>query len=117
MKFCIDIDNTICRTKREKYETAEPIIERIKTINKLYEEGHTIIILTARGSETGKDWKELTKTQLSDWGVKHHRLVFGKPAADFYVDDKNLETWWLGDYPRLKEVLPTIEKIMKKHNE
>jgi hypothetical protein len=23
-----------------------------------------------------------------DWGVRHHELRFGKPAADVYVDDR-----------------------------
>ena len=59
-----------------------------KKINRLYEFGHEIILFTARGSKTAKDWKDVTETQMNKWGVKYHRLIFGKPAADFYVDDK-----------------------------
>ena len=27
---------------------------------------------------------------MVEWGVKHHELAFGKPAADYYIDDKAL---------------------------
>ena len=37
---------------------------------------------------TGIDWREITENQMKAWGVKHHRLLFGKPAADVYVDDR-----------------------------
>jgi len=89
MRYVVDIDGTIC-TQREKgdYENAEPLPERIEKINKLYDEGHTIWFFTARGSETGINWRELTEKQLKDWGVKYHRLLFGKPSADRYIDDK-----------------------------
>ena len=38
----------------------------------------------------GIDWSEMTKKQLDSWGLKYHELHFGKPAADFYIDDKML---------------------------
>lgn len=37
---------------------------------------------------TGVDYKALTEGQLRKWGLKYHRLEFGKPAADKYIDDK-----------------------------
>jgi hypothetical protein len=43
---------------------------------------------TARGSVTGKDWSEFTRNQLDQWGVRYHDIVFGKPAADHYIDDR-----------------------------
>ena len=33
----------------------------------------------------------LTKKQLKRWDVKYHRLLFGKPVFDVYIDDKNFE--------------------------
>ena len=45
-------------------------------------------MFTARGSTTDIDWKELTEQQLHTWGVKYHKLLFGKPEADIFVDDK-----------------------------
>ena len=33
-------------------------------------------------------WLELTKLQLSIWNCKYHELIMGKPSADYYIDDK-----------------------------
>ncbi len=91
MIYCIDVDGTICtKTEDSSYPNAQPQQLVIDKVNKLYDEGHTIKIFTARGGTTGKDWTELTKEQLEKWGVKHHELIMGKPAADFYIDDKGL---------------------------
>ena len=96
--YVIDIDGTICTNTYGDYEKAEPIIDRIQKVNKLYDEKNTIIINTARGFVTGTNWEEVTKKQLSDWNVKYNYLYFNKPAADFYIDDKALEIEnWLGD--------------------
>ena len=47
-----------------------------------------IVLFTARGYKTGIDWEELTEMQMQKWGVKYHELIFGKPDADYYIDDK-----------------------------
>ena len=86
--YCFDIDDTICKTIGTNYLDAKPIEKRIARINHLFKEGHTIKLFTARGSETGIDWRELTEIQLTNWGLKYTELIFGKPAADFYIDDK-----------------------------
>lgn len=85
----VDIDETICTTpESRKYEDAQPILENIDKINKLYDEGHTIVYWTARGSRKQIDWYDLTKKQLIDWGAKHNELRVDKPYYDFFVDDK-----------------------------
>lgn len=33
--FCLDIDNTICRTKSSNYSKSRPLINKINFINKL----------------------------------------------------------------------------------
>jgi hypothetical protein len=38
--------------------------------------------------KTGIDWREFTEKQLKSWGVKYHELIFGKPVADVFIDDK-----------------------------
>ena len=70
------------------YSTAQPMLDRISRVNSLYTDGNLIKIFTARGSETGINWKNVTETQLKAWGLKYHQLILGKPAADIYVDDK-----------------------------
>lgn len=89
--YCFDIDGVIASVVPSlDYLLAEPLKENIKKINQLYDVGHEIILFTARGSATGKDWEAATRAQMQKWGVKHHRLLFGKPPADFYIDDKLL---------------------------
>ena len=46
--FCFDLDNTICKTKKSDYLSSKPKKNVIKLINKLYDQGHTIKINTAR---------------------------------------------------------------------
>tara|TARA_Y100001949_G_C15780450_1_gene240421 strand:- start:155 stop:454 length:300 start_codon:yes stop_codon:yes gene_type:complete len=90
VNYCFDIDGTICTNTNGDYEKAKPFIDRIKIVNKLYIEGNKIIMFTARGSTTNLDWTGLTKQQLKEWGVKYHELIFGKPEADIFVDDKGI---------------------------
>lgn len=90
-KFVIDIDGIVASlTPNNDYTLATPSLPTIALINQLYDAGHRIIMFTARGSETGIDWYGITANQLALWGVKHHELRVGKPAADYYVDDRML---------------------------
>ena len=92
MIYCFDLDGTLCSHQEDThYENANPFMDRIEYVNKLYDEGNEIIIETARGSRLTKDidWDRITKNQLDSWGVKYHQLRTGiKIAADLYVDDK-----------------------------
>ena len=92
MLIYVDIDNTICVTEGTDYNDVKPMPERIEKINKLYDEGNTIVYWTARGSVTGIDHQELTKKQFKEWGVKYHELKFGKPPYDLFIDDKNINS-------------------------
>ena len=87
--YCFDIDGVIASIVPDlRYDLSRPIRETIEKINRLYDHGNEIVLFTARGTKTGTDWKKTTKNQMRAWGVKYHRLIFGKPAADFYIDDK-----------------------------
>ena len=95
MIYYVDIDGTICtqenKNEASDYNKAEPRQKQIDKINKLYDEGHTIIYWTARGTVTGIDWHDLTKHQLTLWGCKYHDLRVGtKPHYDVWVDDKSV---------------------------
>lgn len=90
-RFVFDIDGVIAQIREDlDYGKADPNRKMIGIINRLYEAGNTIVLFTARGYTTGIDWEETTRNQLADWGLKYHELHFGKPNADFYVDDKAL---------------------------
>jgi len=109
MRYCFDIDGTICTPgtcKSCQYEGATPKKDRIEKINKLYDEGHYIIYMTARAMGRNKDLpnaeaakkaeevlKPLTKMQLDIWGCKYHELIFGKPHADLFIDDKGINDY------------------------
>ena len=98
MIIYVDIDETICyhkeddTTKARDYTKAMPYTKRIEKVNSLYDEGHTIVYWTARGSVTGLDWTDLTASQLKEWGAKHHNLILGKPQYDLFIDDKNINS-------------------------
>ena len=87
----VDIDGTICYTNGNNYESSEPRYDRIKRLNKLYDEGNEIHYWTARGAKSGKDWTEFTKRQLGEWGVKSTSIRLGKPHYDKWIDDKAID--------------------------
>jgi len=98
MVYVFDIDGTICVNSNSDYENSTPITERINKVNQLYREGHTVIFNTARGmGRSGNSAAfahaalyEFTKKQLDEWGVQYHHLFMGKPAGNFYIDDKGI---------------------------
>ena len=90
MIYIFDIDGPLCSlVKNAEYTKAQPLKERIKKVNDLYNEGHYIKLYTARGSTTGINWEETTKKQLEKWDLKYHELLMNcKPHGDLFVDDK-----------------------------
>ncbi len=97
-KYVIDIDGIIGTLIDDNdYSKSKPLLDNIKGINKLYDEGNEIILFTARGYESGIDWSKLTKERFKDWGLKYHLLKFGKPSADFYIDDKLISPNFLSE--------------------
>lgn len=88
-KYIVDIDGTICsQYPGSEYNHAKPYLRRIHQLNKLFDEGHEIHYWTARGSSSGKDWKDLTEAQLKWWGCKYTTVSLGKPSYDVWIDDK-----------------------------
>jgi hypothetical protein len=92
MIYIVDIDHTICNTPeidgKQRYDLSTPYPERIERINKLYDEGHTIIYWTARGSGSGINQFKITHGSLLEWGAKFHEVRLGKPSYDVWIDDK-----------------------------
>jgi histidinol phosphatase-like enzyme len=94
--FVFDIDGTICTMTYGNYDKAEPFLNRIEKVNALYDAGHTIIFLTARGMGSTNNniqaayakMYDYTEKQLKGWGIKFHSLFLGKPFGHVYVDDR-----------------------------
>lgn len=109
--ICFDIDQVICRTKKNFYTKSKPKIKTIKFINRLYEEGYNIKIFTARYMGTYKEniniikkkYYKKTFNQLKKWGLKFNKLYMGKPSFDLFVDDKSLghSKDWIKDLNKL----------------
>jgi hypothetical protein len=99
MTYVIDIDGTICeKSPGNDYTKAVPLHSRIKVVNQLYDDGCNIVYLTARGmgrhdndaEKAITQFYDMTAKQLDSWGAKYHTLMLGKPAGDFYIDDKGI---------------------------
>lgn len=96
-RFCFDLDNTLVTfpTKSNDYTSCLPIQENINLLKYLKKFGHTIIIYTARRMKTHqgnngkllKDIGRLTFEQLDNFDIPYDEIYFGKPNADFYIDD------------------------------
>lgn len=88
-RLVVDIDGVIAQAVPAlDYSQAGPIRDNIARINALHDAGCEIALFTARGTQTGKDWSEVTREQMQRWGVRYHELHFGKPHADYYIDDR-----------------------------
>ena len=108
--ICFDIDNVICRTNSKKdYAKSTPIKKNIKLINKIYNKGYKVTLYTARFmgrcdgnlTKVKKKIEPLTLKQLKRWGVKYHKIYFGKPSFDIFIDDKSL--FFTKKWPELLE--------------
>jgi capsule biosynthesis phosphatase len=96
-RFCFDLDNTLVTfpTINGDYSSVMPIQENINFVNYLKHMGHIIIIYTARRMKTHqncvgkvlKDIGKLTFDTLEKFGIIYDEIYFGKPQADFYIDD------------------------------
>lgn len=105
MRICIDLDGVIAQLKKEdeSYEDVKPIERAIEKIKKLKENGHYIIIYTARHMKScngniGKviaNIGKITLEWLEKYQIPYDEIVFGKPWADIYIDDNGyrFEGW------------------------
>lgn len=92
MQLVIDMDGTICSEERQfSRSMAEPKKGAVDSINKLFDQGHTIIIYSAR------TWVEFEMTThwLKTHGVNYHQLILGKPIGDYWIDDRaiSFQSW------------------------
>ena len=97
MTYVFDIDGTLCTNTDGDYLKAQPLYDRIELVN-ILAKNNKIVLHTARGmgrhennaQKAIEEFYELTKQQLADWGVKYDQLFLGKPAGDYYIDDKGV---------------------------
>ena len=103
--FCFDLDDTICFPNHQfcdsetKYAKALPNKDVISFVRQAHQKGHEILIFTARRMLTHNgdidqikfDIEDITENWLKKYSVPYNKLIFGKPYADYYIDDKAVQ--------------------------
>lgn len=97
LRLCFDLDNTLVSypATEADYSTVRPIEQNIAFVRFLKRLGHTIIIYTARRMKTHhgnvgavvNDIGQVTIETIRKFNIPCDELYFGKPYADFYIDD------------------------------
>ena len=120
IRWCFDLDNTLVKTEGTNYKESVPIDAAVKKVREYYDRGDHIIIMTARGASSKKDWRKFTAEQLKDFNIPYHQLSVGlKPSdVDFFVDDKAVNSLeWLDDEERALSRVETLEESLKERYE
>lgn len=97
LRICFDLDNTLVThpTNPGDYNSVLPIQRNIDYLKLLHRLGHTIIIYTARRFKTHKgnvgaivaDIGKITFDTLDKFNIPYDEIFFGKPYAQYYIDD------------------------------
>jgi capsule biosynthesis phosphatase len=97
LRVCFDLDNTLVThpTTPGDYNSVLPVQRNIDFLKLLHRLGNTIIIYTARRMKTHKgnvgsivaDIGKITLDTLDKFNIPYDEIYFGKPYANFYIDD------------------------------
>lgn len=100
-RICFDLDGTLCENKRpgQEYKDVVPMEGAVEYLKHLRQQGHYIIIMTARNMVTyNNNVGQIIANQapiviewLKKYDMPYDELLFGKPHADFFVDDKGVK--------------------------
>lgn len=103
LRICFDLDNTLLTYPAiaGDYSTVKPIYNNLSLLKKLKSDGHEIIIYTARRMKTHhgnvgkviKDIAGITIDTLERFNIEYDELIFGKPIADIYIDDRAINPY------------------------
>jgi len=103
LRLCFDLDNTLVTFPEipNDYTTVKPIKKNIDYLKYLKKIGNTIIIYTARKMKSSnsnigkvnKDIGKITFDTLEKFNIPYDEIYFGKPYADFYIDDLALNVY------------------------
>lgn len=81
--ICIDLDQTLCVHDGD-YATAEPIPGAKQALSSLRNGGWIVVLHTARHFN---NW-QVTVEWLARNELEYDQIVFGKPPARYYIDDR-----------------------------
>jgi len=85
MQIIVDLDGTICSEEKTFSRSLAKVKDGARdALRKLYNDGNTIIIYSARS------WMEyeMTFDWLTNNKIPFHQLVLGKPIGDVWIDDR-----------------------------
>ena len=88
--LAVDLDGTVC-TINEDYALCELIPGASAALHRLQEQGYRIFLHTGRHINQ----YEVTINWLKDHKVPYDHIIFGKPPAKYYIDDRAIHfTSW-----------------------
>ena len=102
LRICFDLDTLVTLpVVPNDYSTVKPIDKMVILLKNLKKLGHTIIIYTARRMDQhhhnmGKVIRDIglvTFQTLEKFSIEYDEILFGKPLADIYIDDKSLNPY------------------------
>lgn len=107
MRAVFDLDDTISIHVNRDYQNAKPILPVIEKMKQMKKDGWEIVIYSSRGQVSCKgNLEEIEKKNrpvVAEWlkryDVPCDELIFGKPIADVYVDDKGMSVGDFLKYP------------------
>jgi len=77
--LCYDLDDTLI-----DFMFGIPYKERVKEVQERFNEGHYIVVATARVNTTKQEIEDILRTA----GIPFHEVAIGtKPKAHLYIDD------------------------------
>jgi uncharacterized HAD superfamily protein len=92
MQLIIDLDGCICSEEKTfSRSLAKPIPGAKEVLDELKNQGHIIIIYSARS------WNEyeMTIQWLKDNQISYDQVILGKPVGDYWIDDRAIRfTSW-----------------------
>lgn len=101
MRAVFDLDDTICVTENRDYANSKPVDAVVSKIRQLKRDGWEVIIYSSRGQvsckgnlrEIERRNRPVVESWLKENDVPYDELIFGKPIADLYVDDKAMNVF------------------------
>jgi capsule biosynthesis phosphatase len=95
-RFCFDLDNTLVTSPEieDDYRSVKPIYKNIEYVRYLKNTGHYIIIYTERKLIINKyNIGFITYETLEKFNIPYDEIYFGKPCADFYIDNLSINAY------------------------